>query len=558
MANYNSPIDVVTGNNYLMIGGGGRKIVVLSNMTVIIVSVLSNTIYIHAKPTGSNTFSQLCTVSGCTGWTSVASNGTDIGIIFNDSTNVYFVKIDTLTVTDTDQNANKVTLDTVVSFAAWYHTPCIEYNATTGWHCAWMCMVTGLTTVDNVRYTRSTDGVTWDSVTQVTNWNTAGYVAGGTSLAIRSDNNPIISYIIEDNTNYYVMAQYYNGSAWNTVGGNGMNVSAVAYGQYATCITVNGSNVYITWYGTDSTDNTVYNIHCIKSTDSGVNWANFGTSGHKVTTGNSYGQSEPSITTDASGNVYIYWHGVTASSGGKFNIRGIKYSGGAWGSIVEYTTGTTGFKPRPLLCDNYKKFTEAICVHENEVDVKLQLRGVYTDAELTGSSSASASTSLSYLLTTYLATASASASGNTALSNLILELQDIVTKIDWDSEDYLNYTDLNRIEGNITTILYLISFIKTTLTQTAITDRTNLIFEYADSINRIEQNILDIKDHLYEPPNWETPITDWTSGERPNYLDIRRWESNIQELYDMVKNIINNLLMCGDENAICGEDSTFL
>ena len=117
-------------------------------------------------------------------------------------------------------------------------------------------------------------------------------------------------------------------------------------------------------------------------------------------------------------------------------------------------------------------------------------------------------------------------------------------KTDWDTSDYYNYSDLNRVENNTSEIADLIA---TYATRPGIvstnTSRTKTSIEYYDSLNRIENNISLLKDAITEPENWETLKTDWVSVvEIFDYSDANRLENNLSELYTLVNRKIDNLL----------------
>lgn len=129
-------------------------------------------------------------------------------------------------------------------------------------------------------------------------------------------------------------------------------------------------------------------------------------------------------------------------------------------------------------------------------------------------------------------------------------------KTDWTKEDYYNYVDLNRVENNTNELLTLLSNYNTPPTLTTIINRNNTNIEFYDSLNRIENNILTIKNATYQPVNWITPVSDWKSLDIFDYSDANRLENNLLALYILINNIYNSLLYCG--NFSCGQDNTYL
>jgi hypothetical protein len=122
----------------------------------------------------------------------------------------------------------------------------------------------------------------------------------------------------------------------------------------------------------------------------------------------------------------------------------------------------------------------------------------------------------------------------------------------WTSEDYINYRDFNRIERNIVLMQDIIEEITSRPTlETEVTDRTNYSLEFKDSLNRIERNILALKNAFYEPLGWETPKTTWASLDAFSYVDANRLENNLANMKIMSERIIAEFEYCGA--LYCGQ-----
>ena len=127
--------------------------------------------------------------------------------------------------------------------------------------------------------------------------------------------------------------------------------------------------------------------------------------------------------------------------------------------------------------------------------------------------------------------------------------------IDWDNTDYINFGDTDRIEEN-TEYLYdefvAIGYISAITTFTY--PRTVTSFDFFDDWNRIENNILAIKDATWEPLVWTTPQVNWASVQQSfSFVDTNRIEQNLLYLYEMLNNIKDGLLKCGDTlTSVCG------
>lgn len=127
----------------------------------------------------------------------------------------------------------------------------------------------------------------------------------------------------------------------------------------------------------------------------------------------------------------------------------------------------------------------------------------------------------------------------------------IVPKIDWESKDFYNYEDLNRVENNIQVISYLIN---TYITDVNLKLEIHNIksFPFPDILNRIENNINILKVMFHTPLIWEENKTNWRYGDGFSYKDAHRLENNLLHLYLLLKNTIDTFAFCGPLN--CGED----
>lgn len=140
---------------------------------------------------------------------------------------------------------------------------------------------------------------------------------------------------------------------------------------------------------------------------------------------------------------------------------------------------------------------------------------------------------------------------NIEVQGIAPSLSNISVKTNWTANDYLNYTDMNRIDNNINYVKNLIATFRSTPNVTGtITNRDNKYIEFADTLNLIESNILALE--IEQPINWITPKTNWQALQSVDYNDLNRIESNIYELYVMVNNIITAFKQCGASQSICG------
>jgi len=132
--------------------------------------------------------------------------------------------------------------------------------------------------------------------------------------------------------------------------------------------------------------------------------------------------------------------------------------------------------------------------------------------------------------------------------------------LNWNAQNYFNYSDFNRAENNtvyVSALLNAQGYINAL--NTTITNRTNVNLDFYDSLNRIEANILSLQQSLgYVPTGWITPVTAWTYDLPFDYNTANRWEQDVNLIYTTINNIVTEYIYCGAVNAICGEDQTYL
>jgi hypothetical protein len=127
----------------------------------------------------------------------------------------------------------------------------------------------------------------------------------------------------------------------------------------------------------------------------------------------------------------------------------------------------------------------------------------------------------------------------------------ITPKTDWQSTDYINYGDFNRIENNIIEIAnYLRSITYNIPALTTVTNRDNTSIEFLSSINRIENNLELIRTNFVTPIGWQSTKT-WILGNGFTNDDANRIENNIQLLMNLGVLTFQNFKYIGTFS--CGE-----
>jgi hypothetical protein len=373
-------IQVLSGNYTLQttLGDGGRKIVRLSNGWFVTAILGASSILYYVSKDDGATWTQLCysTASSLSGW-ALASYGTTVYCIISvaAATTITLRKFDASTVSNIDQTAAS-TIDTAQTA---FGNGCSIVSDSTGiLHACWTSKNSNYPNSFNLRYSKSTDGgITWATPTQLYTLNTAGQNDTNPSIAVRSNGYPFIAFEYVIGSTYFIAEERWNGTTWNS--SPDVTPSGLAYAQSNACTCITSDDViHVVWQGKDATDSSVYNIRYSKSTDLGVSWS----TPLKLTSGNTYDQTAPTITRDKNNVLYVTWSGNDSSTKGQ--IKKMAYVNGSWSGITTFTNNATYKTYQVSSCMNYTDFTDPICVYiEDGVSVKFRGGFVGADASVT-------------------------------------------------------------------------------------------------------------------------------------------------------------------------------
>jgi hypothetical protein len=344
----NTAVSVVAAA-YDTSGGNGDKLTETANGWLIAIEVNGTTIQVQSSPDNGTTWAALCTITGAQVGAAIAWNGANnVTIFWNSTTVVYSNTFDVTTVTNTDQNANKVTVDTQTSIV---NAISIKTGSDGMPQAVWASKNATYPNSNNIRYSKATTtAVTaWATPTQITTNNTAGTDVTSPCIVVTSDNYPHIVAWTSPTTAYAIKAWNWNGTTWTGTAGVSIYAGGT-FGQTNPCVSVAPSGrIWCVWSGLDATDTTATNIRVSYSDDLGLTWSAM----LKLTSGNVDSQGQPVITADRNNNSYVLCQGRdTAISATRYQIRRIIYNGSTWGSVVSLTSNLTQDATNPSSIEN--------------------------------------------------------------------------------------------------------------------------------------------------------------------------------------------------------------
>lgn len=126
----------------------------------------------------------------------------------------------------------------------------------------------------------------------------------------------------------------------------------------------------------------------------------------------------------------------------------------------------------------------------------------------------------------------------------------LAPKLEWLSEDYYNYSDLNRVENNTLFVAEMILSFGEPPNINSDVSRTIKAIEFADSLNRVEGNMNLLKQH-FKPAEWIENKLDWQANNPFDFNDAARLEKNLALLHFYYQGNIDNFRHCG--MYTCGE-----
>ena len=362
-----TPVQVINAS-YLTTGNGGRKLVILTN-GYIIACVRNGTTDVRLYKSTDNgaTFTLLVTRAQATIDASITTDGTHIYLLYshNSAQTIELVKYDNA---GSVVGSDPVTVDSSQTTLA---NVSIQYDGGV-LYAAWSSKNATRPNSFNIRYSKCTDaGVTWASPTSITTGNSAGLDWVTPSIVVASS-KPVIISVLVNGSNYSVVCDRWNGSAWAT---ENSVYDAGAYAQANPSAVVDGAGViHVTWQG--AADGEAAAIRYNTSSDVGATW---GTQAKAYYTAGT-GAENPSIAVDAANKPHIVFR-TTAT--GAYNIYKIDKISGSWSAATALTTNNSNNADNPSVCSNYTSFTDPICIYKDLQATKVQFRGIFSATTIT-------------------------------------------------------------------------------------------------------------------------------------------------------------------------------
>jgi hypothetical protein len=120
-------------------------------------------------------------------------------------------------------------------------------------------------------------------------------------------------------------------------------------------------------------------------------------------------------------------------------------------------------------------------------------------------------------------------------------------KTDWLPSDYYNAEDLNRVEQATLVVRDRVIKFRGQLVpiEPTVTNRDETRIEFADSLNRIETNILRLKLTFPETYVFNPSKTEWTHDMPFSFADARRLEQDLYDMWYRIENNISNIPYAG-------------
>ncbi|HEY4429565.1 MAG TPA: hypothetical protein VGN87_00860 [Paenibacillus sp.] len=105
-------------------------------------------------------------------------------------------------------------------------------------------------------------------------------------------------------------------------------------------------------------------------------------------------------------------------------------------------------------------------------------------------------------------------------------------KLNWTAKDYFNYADMDKIEKNVQAVWELMKSKNVQVVITAGVFQRNMWWiPYKEEFARVENNLETLRSPN-TPIGWRSRDLPWTEDQPFGYLDLNRWERNLNLLWE--------------------------
>ncbi|TCM99393.1 alpha-tubulin suppressor-like RCC1 family protein [Paenibacillus sp. BK033] len=347
--NYSIPLNIDTS--------GGKKIVQLANGWWVIAAYsgdpYTGAIFQVSKDKGKN-WSQLAylvDIDNIKSAPAITAVGNQISGIIRYGSTIRAFSFDALLQDNNNILNLTTTIDSGLQDSIQTSNLSIETDSKGIIHAAWIGK--RLSSPD-VYYASSTDyGKNWSAVSAVTAQNPSESFSNPVLIFINQKPVIIVKLVASYNNNTNYLYQYsLTGTSW-TRPTSYITATAQSNPIGNHYVYVDGSNIYVVWSSSDPSEKNATNIRFIKSSTAGATW----NIEDKITTGNTYNQSNPVITSDANGKLFVLYSGVDpAISTTSTNIKQMTLDGpiwsATWSAPTTLTNQTSGNAEMPVVLQN--------------------------------------------------------------------------------------------------------------------------------------------------------------------------------------------------------------
>lgn len=338
------PKGMVTNNIYSVVGNGGRKMALMSNGWIVVVTKTTNNFFFYVDKRDGLGYKQLMFAGA------QELNAQDVDIVANGSmlhiicgwnnTQVRHASIDVTTVTNPSTNMSNLFTTIIHNNLTATGYMSLTIDPLTGYlHAAWSCKNATHPNTYNIYFGLSNaGGATWNSPTALNMDPGTGRDRRTPTIVVYKGVPTIIWDVVIDATTYGLLSATWKAGSLNYK----WLINGTTVRQYNPSAVVDQTGVIHVVWAPDAT-NTIYYS---KSTDGGTTWSiqTNVASGTATTKANS-----PSITVDKNNTVFVAWQQAVDSAYIEIRVR--ECNNGVWSAAKAITSPSKHLQNASTLYD---------------------------------------------------------------------------------------------------------------------------------------------------------------------------------------------------------------